>query len=127
MNGDGQMLVDGRLWMDINGQKEPDKRNWMERRWWTSNESSQTLHKILMNNDDNKQQQWQMLTTTDDDYDDVAEWSVSTSFAVMACKREFFFCTSCFIYLFIYFRTITRAVHYMTATSKTHNSALPRC
>ncbi len=27
MNGDGQMLVDGRLWMDINGQKEPDKRN----------------------------------------------------------------------------------------------------
>jgi len=55
-----------------------------------------------MNNDDNKQQQWQMLTMMDDDYDDVAERFMSTRFAVMACKREFFFCTSCFIYLFIY-------------------------
>jgi len=102
MNGDGQMLVGGRLWMDINGQKEPNKRNWMERRWWTSNESLQTLHKILMNNDDNKQQQWQMLTTTDDDYDDVTERSVSTSFAVMACKRFYFFLVFhvLFIYLF---------------------------
>jgi hypothetical protein len=63
----------------------------------------------------------------------VVEWLASTSFAVMACKREkrnFFLSTSCFLLLFSSSsssRVATRATHYMTTSLKTYMNAQPRC
>jgi hypothetical protein len=70
-------------------------------------------------------------TTTVIDYADsnTAEWSAFTSSTAMACKREkiiYFFLNFVFFILFsssFSSRAAIRAIHYMTARSKTHRSA----
>jgi len=66
------------------------------------------------------------------DGDYIVEWFVFASSVAMACRREELF-------FFIYFvknlfsssssssKVVTRVIHYMTPSSKTHRNAQPRC
>jgi len=73
-----------------------------------------------------------MMTTTDDFISNNAkERSASANFVVMVCRRGdnfIFLLLRVFLFKFSSFsKAITRATHYMTASSKTHKSAQPRC
>jgi hypothetical protein len=73
-----------------------------------------------------------------DDYtsDGIAERFVSVNFMAMTCNREeifFYFFLFCVFVFFIFSsfssssKVVTRATHYMIASSKTHRSAQPKC
>jgi hypothetical protein len=87
----------------------------------------QTLIDVERNNDKHKTKLQQNKMDSDDANDGVVERFASMSHVVMACRKEKgnLFSTSCFFLLFSSSSSIviTKATHYMIASSKTHMSA----
>jgi hypothetical protein len=118
MNGVRRTSMDGRGWMD--GQTLMDVRWNCEKHWMERNEWNCDKCRMKRNG-----------TMTTIDGDGVVEQSASTSFTTMVCRKIFFFpfyfVFFKILFFFLFFRVATRATHYITASSKTHKSAQPRC